>query len=239
MEGQMRIESQPGKGTRISISVPVRWRDRQEEYGAQPDSASREEAAADAKCTAGRDGKAAAGRDSKAAENRNGKAVESREGIITGGRDRNIGVGSGVAQAAGGADDAAQDRKGDARCTARRVLLVEDNAINREIARLQLENFHVEADVVRTGEEAVDRFLQSPEGYYDVVLMDVMLPGISGPEAARQIRLSGRRDAHLIRIAAMSADPYRVGETTGPGADFDAFVPKPFSTDDLAGVLFR
>ena len=62
---------------------------------------------------------------------------------------------------------------------------------------------------------------------------------ISGPEAARQIRLSGRRDAHLIRIAAMSADPYRVGETTGPGADFDAFVPKPFSTDDLAGVLFR
>ena len=239
MEGQMRIESQPGKGTRISISVPVRWRDRQEEYGAQPDSASREEAAADAKCTAGRDGKAAAGRDSKAAENRNGKAVESREGIITGGRDRNIGVGSGVAQAAGGADDAAQDRKGDARCTARRVLLVEDNAINREIARLQLENFHVEADVVRTGEEAVDRFLQSPEGYYDVVLMDVMLPGISGPEAARQIRLSGRSDAHLIRIAAMSADPYRVGETTGPGADFDAFVPKPFSTDDLAGVLFR
>ncbi len=205
MEGQMRIESQMRKGTRISVSVPVRWRDRQEESSIEQDSADGKESTADAKCAESRDGDSC--------------------------------VDSGAEQEAGAANGAAQDIKGDVRCSARRVLLVEDNAINREIARLQLENFHVEAEVVRTGEEAVDRFLQSSEGYYDVVLMDVMLPGISGLEAARQIRLSGRSDAHLIRIAAMSADPYRVGETTGPGADFDAFVPKPFSTDDLAAVL--
>ncbi len=205
MEGQMRIESQMRKGTRISVSVPVRWRDRQEESSIEQDSADGKESTADAKCAESRDGDSC--------------------------------VDSGAEQEAGAANGAAQDIKGDVRCSARRVLLVEDNAINREIARLQLENFHVEAEVVRTGEEAVDRFLQSSEGYYDVVLMDVMLPGISGLETARQIRLSGRSDAHLIRIAAMSADPYRVGETTGPGADFDAFVPKPFSTDDLAAVL--
>ena len=213
MEGQMRIESQMGKGTRISVSVPVRWRDRQEDSSIEQDSADGKESTADAKY----------------AERRDGKAAERRDGDSC--MDR------GAEQEAGATNGAIQDIKGDARCSARRVLLVEDNAINREIARLQLENFHVEAEVVRTGEEAVDRFLQSSEGYYDVVLMDVMLPGISGLETARQIRLSGRSDAHLIRIAAMSADPYRVGETTGPGADFDAFVPKPFSTDDLAAVL--
>lgn len=90
----------------------------------------------------------------------------------------------------------------------KRILVVEDNDLNREIAvtLLQMQGFTVET--AENGKAALDAFVSHPVGFYDAILMDVRMPVMDGLEATRQIRLSGKEDARRIPVIAMTANAF-------------------------------
>ena len=86
------------------------------------------------------------------------------------------------------------------------ILVVEDNDINLEIACEILKNTKVSYDTARNGYEAIKLFTDSKPGLYNLILMDVHMPGLSGYETARAIRSSKHTDANNVAIIAISAD---------------------------------
>ncbi len=89
-----------------------------------------------------------------------------------------------------------------------RILLVEDNELNMEIMIEILQEKKAIVETAENGQVAVDKFLASAEGYYDLVLMDIKMPKLNGYEAAEQIRACGREDAQTVPIIALSADAF-------------------------------
>lgn len=89
-----------------------------------------------------------------------------------------------------------------------RILLAEDNELNREIATFILEDEGMEIVEAVDGKQAVSLFLKWPEHYFNAVLMDIMMPEMDGYEATRAIRESGRNDSRSIPIIAMTANAF-------------------------------
>lgn len=115
----------------------------------------------------------------------------------------------------------------------KRVLLVEDNEINREVARTILEECHMEVETAVNGREAVEAFEGHPNGYYDAILMDVRMPVMDGLAATRQIRASHRKDAVTIPILAMTANAFEEDVRKSLAAGMDAHLTKPIDPDVL------
>ncbi|MDO4484421.1 MAG: ATP-binding protein [Clostridia bacterium] len=92
--------------------------------------------------------------------------------------------------------------------TGMRVLLVEDNELNMEIAQALLEDAGVIITPAENGRIAVELYTQKPEGSFDAILMDIMMPEMDGYEATQAIRLSNRKDADSIPIIAMTANAF-------------------------------
>ena len=90
----------------------------------------------------------------------------------------------------------------------KRILLAEDNEINREIVAVLLTGLGFVVDGVINGVEAVERFEASSVGYYSVILMDIQMPVMNGLEAAAGIRSSAHMDAQNIPIIALSANAF-------------------------------
>lgn len=88
------------------------------------------------------------------------------------------------------------------------ALVVEDNELNRDIAKFMLESHGIRVDCAEDGREAVARFTESEPGYYDVILMDIMMPNLNGWDATRRIRSMKRSDAANVPIIAMSANAF-------------------------------
>ena len=90
----------------------------------------------------------------------------------------------------------------------KRILLVEDNELNREIAIELLSFTGVDVEQAENGKAAVDMVTENPAGYYDLILMDIQMPVMNGYKAARLIRGMGREDTDRIPIIAMTANAF-------------------------------
>lgn len=118
-----------------------------------------------------------------------------------------------------------------------RVLLVEDNDLNAEIAQFALDRAGAVVTHVKDGESAVETFAASAPHEYDVVLMDIMMPGIDGLEATRLIRALDREGAATTPIIAVSANAFADDRRLSREAGMNAHLSKPVSSQDLVEAL--
>jgi CheY-like chemotaxis protein len=118
-----------------------------------------------------------------------------------------------------------------------KVLLVEDNELNMEIAQEILGDEGITSTPVVNGKDALDTFTASPEGTFDAILMDVMMPVMNGIEATKEIRKSSHPQAKTIPIIAMTANAYKEDEEKVIEAGMNAHVAKPVNVDVLMSVL--
>ncbi|MDR2161342.1 MAG: response regulator [Desulfovibrio sp.] len=117
-----------------------------------------------------------------------------------------------------------------------RFLLVEDNAINQEIATAILEDLGAAVDTADNGEKGVQAFMQKE---YDLILMDVRMPVLDGLEAAKHIRASGKRDAETVPIIAMTANAMQEDREASKEAGMNGHVAKPIDMTELKSVLYQ
>ncbi len=120
-----------------------------------------------------------------------------------------------------------------------RVLLVEDNEINCEIVEFMLKDAGAEVVTANDGKAAVDVFVQSAPGTFDCVLMDLMMPVMSGYEATRVIRGLERSDAKSVPIIALSANAFEEDVTMARDAGMNEHLAKPVDMDKMFKVISR
>ncbi len=118
----------------------------------------------------------------------------------------------------------------------KRVLLVDDNAFNREIAQTILEEVGFEVDTAENGKIAVQKVKQSESDYYDFILMDVQMPIMDGYEATKEIR--SLDTAHSkIKIIAVTANAFESDKKKAIDVGMDSYIPKPIDTKTLYLLL--
>lgn len=121
----------------------------------------------------------------------------------------------------------------------KRTLLVEDNALNREIATALLEETGMQVDCVWDGDVAVKTIRESPAGLYDLILMDVQMPRMDGYTATREIRALPDEEKSGIPIVAMTANAFEEDKQKAYAAGMNGHIIKPISMDSIAKVLDR
>lgn len=119
----------------------------------------------------------------------------------------------------------------------KKALLAEDNNLNMEIARFQLEQKEIEVFTASNGKEAVEMFEASQPGFYDIILMDIMMPVMDGLEATRHIRSMNRRDAMTIPIVAMSANAFQEDVEKSLAAGLNEHLTKPLDEKKLTETM--
>ena len=119
----------------------------------------------------------------------------------------------------------------------RRILLVEDNELNSEIAAEILSQYGFQVDTAKNGAEAVEKVQHSKPGDYDLVLMDVQMPVMNGYEATKRIR--GLSDPALakITILAMTANAFEEDKRKALECGMNGFLSKPIAVEELIGTL--
>ena len=119
----------------------------------------------------------------------------------------------------------------------KRILVVEDNDLNREIAYELLQETGAEIETASDGLEAVNKVSASPEAYYDFIIMDIQMPVMDGLEATRQIRLLDRQDTKDLPIVAMSANAFAEDVRLSLEAGMNEHIAKPIEIDRLYSVM--
>ena len=118
-----------------------------------------------------------------------------------------------------------------------RILLAEDNELNREIAAFLLKDEGISVTESEDGRQALECFLKMPDGYYDAVLMDIMMPVMDGYQAAMAIRGSGKKDAEMIPIIAMTANAFAEDKRKTMEAGMNAHLSKPLNVPELMDTI--
>lgn len=121
----------------------------------------------------------------------------------------------------------------------KRALLVEDQTANRLVANNMLKRFGAEVEMAKNGKEAVEIYNDNPEGYFDLVLMDIQMPIMNGYEATRLIRESGKKDAKDIKIIAMTADVLPRDIENAKNAGMDEHIGKPIQPQNVQVIFDR
>ena len=134
-------------------------------------------------------------------------------------------------------EQAAQTHTGSIRGA--KVLLVEDNELNMEIAQFLLESEGAVVTQAWNGREAVELFAASAPNSYDVILMDVMMPLMGGLEATRIIRGMKRKDAAAVPIFAMTANAFQDDIQRSRAAGMNEHLTKPLNAKELLTMIAR
>ena len=117
------------------------------------------------------------------------------------------------------------------------LLMAEDNELNAEIAKLQLEEAGAEVTVVKDGQKAVELFEKLPAATFDAILMDIMMPVMDGLSATRAIRALEREDAGEIPIIAMPANAFEEDEKKSLEAGMNAHLSKPLKIELVVATI--
>ena len=124
--------------------------------------------------------------------------------------------------------------------TGLKILLAEDNDLNAEIAMVQLEELGIQITRASDGEEAVRIFAENPQGTFNLILMDVMMPKMNGYEATKAIRsLPNRPDAAAIPIIAMTANAFAEDVQASLDAGMNGHLSKPIVMDEVIKAIAR
>ena len=119
----------------------------------------------------------------------------------------------------------------------KRVLLAEDNDINRDIAVELLEMQNIRVDAVENGQKAVETFKASSPGEYSAILMDIQMPVLNGYDATSAIRSLNRADARTIPIFALTADAFTADVVKARSVGMNEHIAKPIDITHLMTVL--
>lgn len=121
--------------------------------------------------------------------------------------------------------------------TGKRVLLVEDNEINIEVAKELLGMVGIQVEMAMNGQLAVDAVSEKEPGYFDLIFMDIQMPVMNGYEAAKAIRAFGREDLEKIPIVAMTADAFADDIRKAEEAGMNDHISKPVDIERLQEAL--
>jgi len=119
----------------------------------------------------------------------------------------------------------------------KRVLLAEDNEMNRMIAVAILEKTGVTIDIAENGQVAVDKVKTAPAGYYDIILMDIQMPVMDGYEATRQIRALEDADKAAIPIVAVTANAFEEDRKITMEAGMNGHLSKPYDVPAIMKTM--
>lgn len=127
--------------------------------------------------------------------------------------------------------------------TGKRILLVEDNELNAEIATALFEMRGFTVEWAENGKEGLDRFNEKPAGYYDAIVMDIRMPVMDGITATENIRTGNKPDSRTIPIIAMTSDAFDEDIERSIKCGMNGHLTKPVQADKmyemLANVLFK
>ena len=143
----------------------------------------------------------------------------------------------GASPAPHAADTATHPSPSPARFSGETILLVEDNDLNREIARTLLMMAGLSVEEAADGREAVERFAASAPGDIRAILMDIRMPVMDGLEATRRIRAMNRPDAQRIPVIAMTANAFYEEQADADAAGLCAYLTKPVEPERLYRTL--
>ena len=119
----------------------------------------------------------------------------------------------------------------------KKVLLVEDNELNQEIASTILSEAGFTVDIANDGDVAVNKMKQAAAGQYDLILMDIQMPKMDGYEATRQIRQLADRQIAAIPIVAMTANAFEEDRQSALDAGMNGHIAKPIENSELFEIL--
>ncbi len=119
------------------------------------------------------------------------------------------------------------------------ILLVEDNEFNMEVAEVILSDAGAKVDLAVNGKVATEMFANSENGYYNVILMDLMMPVMDGCEATGVIRAMDRADAKTIPIIAMTASAFAEEIKRCKDSGMDAHIAKPLNVNKLFSKIMK
>ena len=118
-----------------------------------------------------------------------------------------------------------------------RILLVEDNDLNREIGRAMLQGFNVQVEEAENGRVAVDMVATSQPNYYDLVLMDIQMPIMDGHEATKRIRALENKELAQVPIVAMTANAFDEDRKAAKECGMNGFISKPINMQEVLKAL--
>ena len=121
--------------------------------------------------------------------------------------------------------------------TGKRVLAVEDNELNMEIVKTLLEKYGIIVDEAYDGQQAVDIMMKAKPHYYDLILMDIMMPVMDGLEATRRIRQMDSEYCHNVPIIAMSANAFDEDVKRSLECGMNDHISKPINVSKLERAL--
>ena len=119
----------------------------------------------------------------------------------------------------------------------KRLLLVEDNELNREIACMILCKYGFDLEMAENGQEAVDMVAAAAPGYYDLVLMDIQMPIMDGHEATRRIRALENKALAQVPIVAMTANAFDEDRKAAQECGMNGFISKPMNMQEVVQAL--